>query len=104
MKNKKFDFNVFRKPKILKLDSLKFGVAGGIISLIFVLAVELFLWIKYVPLYNSFMINLYGVAGLTTFGILKILLISAFLGFVIGFVLTLLFAWIYNKILLVKMK
>ncbi len=101
---KKFDFNVFRKPKILKLDLLRFGLAGGIISLIFVLAVEVFLWIKYVPLYNSMMVNLYGVAGLTTFGILKIILISLFLGFVIGLLFTWLFAWIYNKLLMVKIK
>tara|TARA_Y100000310_G_scaffold262458_1_gene272148 strand:+ start:4779 stop:5051 length:273 start_codon:yes stop_codon:yes gene_type:complete len=87
-----------------KLDSLKFGLAGGIISLIFVLAVEIFLWIKYVPLYNSMMVNLYGVAGFSTLGLVKILLVSVFLGFIIGFFLTWLFAWIYNKLLLVKVK
>ena len=104
MPEKKLDFNVFGKPKILKLDSLRFGIAGGIISLIFILAVEIFLWIKYVPLYNSMMANLYGVAGLTTLGIFKIILVSIFLGFIIGFLLTYLFAWIYNKLLLVKVK
>jgi uncharacterized membrane protein SpoIIM required for sporulation len=50
------------------------------------------------------MVNLYGVAGLTTFGILKIILISLFLGFVIGLLFTWLFAWIYNKLLMVKIK
>ena len=85
-----------------KLNSLKFGIAGGIIAAIFVLLVEVFLWIKYVPLYNSVMINLYGVAGLSTFDLVKIFLISIFLGLVIGFLLTWVFAWIYNKLLLVK--
>jgi|TARA_B100002003_G_C13742845_1_gene370382 hypothetical protein len=88
----------------MKLDELKFGLAGGIISLIFVLVFEIFLWIKYVPLYNSMMINLYGVAGFSTFGLMKILLVSVFLGFIIGSLLTWLFAWIYNKLLLVNVK
>lgn len=104
MPKKKFDFNIFRRPKILKLDSLRFGLAGGIVSLIFVLIIEIFLFVKYVPLYNSMMLNLYGAAGASTFVLVKILLVSVFFGFVAGFLLTCLFAWIYNKLLLVKVK
>jgi|TARA_Y100000031_G_scaffold125639_1_gene142199 hypothetical protein len=88
----------------MKLDQLKFGVAGAIVTGIFVFLAELFLWIKYVPLYNSIMVNLYGVAGFSTFGLLKILLVSIVLGLVIGFLFTLLFAWLYNKLLMIKLK
>jgi len=88
----------------MKLNQLKFGIAGAVVTGIFVLIVELFLWIKYVPLYNSTMVNFYGVAGFSTFVLLKILLVSIILGLVIGFLFTLLFAWIYNKLLLIKVK
>jgi len=81
-----------------KLDKLKFGIAGGIVTAVFVLLVEIFLWIKFVPLYNSIMINIYGVAGYSTGFLLFISVLFIILGFLLGFTLTWLFAWIYNKI------
>ncbi len=83
---------------------MRFGLAGGIISLIFVLIVEIFLWIKYVPFYNSIMLNLYGVVGFNTFSLVKILSISLLSGFIVGFLLACLFARIYNVLLSIKVK
>lgn len=88
----------------LKLNQLKFGLAGGLITGVFVLFAEAFLWIKLVPLYNSLMVNLYGVAGYTTGDLLIIFTLFLVFGFILGFILTWLFAWIYNKLLLIKVK
>jgi len=85
-----------------KLNTLKFGIAGGIIGVVSVLLAEVFLWIKYVPYYNNLMQNVYGTIGLTTLGVLKIIFISAIVAFVFSFLMTWLFAWIYNKLLMVK--
>ena len=87
-----------------KLNSIKFGIAGGLTTSVFIFLVEIFFWIKIIPLYNSFMVNLYGVASYTTIAILNIFSLYIFLGFILGFILTWLFAWSYNKLLLIKMK
>lgn len=88
----------------LKLNQLKFGLAGGLITGVFILLVEVFLWIKVVPLYNSIMINLYGALGYSSGFLLIISILLIVLGFIVGFILALLFAWIYNKLLLMKAK
>ena len=102
MEKKKFDFNVFRKTKIAKLDKLKFGLAGSITTGLFVFVLEIFLWIKVVPLYNSIITGVYGVSNNP--GIFRALLVVLILGFLIGFVVSWIFAWIYNKLLLIKLK
>lgn len=88
----------------LKLNQLKFGLAGGLITGVFVLFVELLLWIKLIPLYNSIMINVYGVPGFTSGFLLMISILLIVLGFILGFILALLFALIYNKLLSIKVK
>ena len=87
-----------------KLNSTKFGISGGLTASVLVFLVEIFVWIKLVPLYNSFMISIYGVAGYTTGYLLMMFSLFIVFGFIVGFVLIFLFAWIYNKLLLVKMK
>lgn len=87
-----------------KLNPVKFGLSVGIVTALFVFVFEVFLRIKMVPYYNNLMTGVYGVAGLTTFTMLKILFISLALAFVIGFVFAWLLAWIYNKLLAVKIK
>jgi len=86
-----------------KLDKLKFGIAGSVVTAVFVLLVEIFLWIKFVPLYNSVMISLYGTTGYATGFLLFISILFIILGFILGFVLTWLFAWVYNKLLQIKL-
>ena len=81
-----------------KLNEMSFALSGGIISALFVLLVDIFLWIKFVPLYNSILISAYGTGGLTTFGIIKAILLSVLLAFVIGGILSWIFAFVYNKL------
>lgn len=80
------------------LDSVKFAVSGGLISALFMLLVDAVLWVKFVPLYNSIILGIYGTGGFATATLVKFVLISLVLAFVIGFVLGLVFAWIYNKL------
>ena len=91
MKKKKFD----------KLDKLKFAFAGSITTGVFVLIVEIFLWIKFVPLYNSIMTGIYGTSGNSE--IFRTFLVVLILGFLIGFLLSWIFSWVYNKLLSVRM-
>ena len=86
-----------------KLDKLNFGIAGGIVTAVFVSLIEIFLWIKFVPLYNSFMINLYGTVGYSTGFLLLISVLFIILGFILGSSLTWLFALVYNKIPEIKL-
>jgi hypothetical protein len=84
------------------LNPIKFGIAGALVTGVFVLILDLFLWVKYIGLYNSLLVNVYGIAGLGILDLFRILLISVIIGIIIGFALIWLFAWIYNKLLLVK--
>ena len=102
MRKKKFDFNVFRKSTATKLDKLKFALAGSIATGLFVFVLEIFLWIKFVPLYNSVIIGVYGTSDNSQ--ILKTFFVALILGFLIGFLLSWIFAWVYNKLLSLKMK
>jgi len=87
-----------------KLNQLKFGFAGAITGGVFVLLAEILLMIKLVPWYNSLMINIYGVAGLSGFDIFKIIFISVIIALAIGFAFAWLFAWLYNKMLMIRVK
>ena len=100
MKKKKFNFNVFRKSTNSKLDKLRFSLAGAITTGLFVLVLEIFLWIKFVPLYNSIVTGIYGTPG--NFEIIRAFLVVLILGLLIGFLLSWIFSWIYNKLLSVK--
>jgi len=86
----------------MKINKIKLGLSGGIVMAIFVLLVEVFLWIKFVPLYNSLMVNLYAVTGYNTSSLILIFALFIVLGFVLGFILTWLSALIYNKFSLSK--
>jgi|TARA_Y100000310_G_scaffold343261_1_gene450048 hypothetical protein len=85
-----------------KLNQIKFGIAGGVTTVVSVLLIELFLWIKLIPSYNSIMISVYGVAGLSGSDIFRIMFFSVVLSFLIGFILSWVFAWIYNKLPQIK--
>ena len=102
MKKKKFDFNVFRKSRTAKLDKLKFALAGSFTTGFFVLVLEIFLWIKFVPLYNSIITGVYGVSNNPE--IIRVFLMILILGFLIGFSLSWIFAWVYNKLLSLRIK
>ena len=102
MKKKKFDFNIFRKSGAAKLDKLRFSLAGSITTGLFVFVLEIFLWIKFVPLYNSIITGVYGVSNNSE--IIRAFLVVLILGFLIGFLLSWVFAWIYNKLLSTRIK
>ena len=102
MKKKKFNFNVFRKSKAVELDRLRFSLAGSITTGLFVFVLEIFLWIKFVPLYNSIVTGIYGTPGNSE--IIRIFLVILILGLLIGFLLSWIFAWIYNKLLSIRVR
>ena len=102
MKKKKFDFNVFRKSRAAKLDKLKFALARTFTTGLFVFVLEIFLWIKFVPLYNSIITGIYGVSNNPE--IIRVFLVVLILGFLIGFLLSWIFAWVYNKLLSLRIK
>lgn len=84
------------------LDKLKFAFAGSITTGVFVFILEIFLWIKFVPLYNSIITSVYGVSNNSE--ILKTFALVLIFGFLIGFVLLWIFAYTYNKLLSLKLK
>jgi len=88
------------KKKLDKLDKLKFGLAGSITTGIFVFVLEIFLWIKFVPLYNSIITSIYGASNNSE--VFRTFLVILILGFLIGFLLSWIFAWIYNKLSLLR--
>jgi len=87
-----------------KLNQIKFGIAGGITGVAAAILFEFFLVIKYLAFYNNLMINVYGVAGITILSIVKIMFFSMISSFIIGFCLTWLFSWIYNKLLKIRIR
>jgi len=87
-----------------ELNQVKFGLAGGLTAVVFILLLEILLWIQVVPLYTSLMLNLYGVVAYATGYLLTAFALLLIIGFVLGFGLTWMFAIIYNKLLLIKVK
>jgi|TARA_B100000315_G_C14560767_1_gene580462 hypothetical protein len=85
-----------------KLSPFKLGLSGGIVSALFVLLVEVYLWIAFIPSYNQMIVAAYGESN--SAGILSTFLIILILALVLGFVFCWLFAWIYNKLLKVRVK
>ena len=82
-----------------KLNALKFGLAGGIITIIciFVTGLAMLIGPGFVPSLTNFFNQIYGIFGLQA-NVFTVLLISV-LSFIDGFILTWLFALIYNKLL-----
>ena len=85
-----------------KFNPVKFGISGAIVSLIFMGIVEIFLWQKLVPIYLSIMQSAYQVDY--TSQVVHFFITAVIISIVLGFALSWLFAWIYNKLLMVKVK
>jgi hypothetical protein len=83
-----------------KLNPLKLGLAGGITSFLFVLLVEVYLWITFVPSYNQMIAAAYGESN--SAGILSTFLIVLILALILGAIFSWLLAQIYNKLLGIK--
>ena len=81
-----------------KLDAVKFGVAGGIITAICVFLVVLaeVIWPGYASSWNNAVMSIYGPLGFSVsfFGAI----LGAVYSFIDGFILTWIFAVIYNKL------
>jgi len=84
--------------KTQRLNTVKFGIAGGLTTIIFIFVTDLSMLInpKYVPGLASFFNQIYGIFGLQT-NLFAVILISI-LSFIDGFILTWVFALIYNKL------
>lgn len=93
MSNKKNGNN--SPEKFGKLNILKFGIAGGITTGICVAFTTILGIYGLFPEYNNLIISIYGVLGysISWVGIL----LGAIYGFIDGFILTAIFAWVYNK-------
>jgi len=83
------------KQNLLKLNSVKFGLAGGILSALCVLLITLFA--DYFPMCANLILEAYGRFGYSLRGGGIILGIGY--GFIDGFILTWVFALIYNKLI-----
>ena len=83
----------------MKLNAVKFGLAGGIITVIcmFFTGLVILIWPEIVPILTNSFTQIYGIFGLKA-NLFAVILISI-LSFIDGFILTWLFAWIYNKLL-----
>ncbi len=102
-KIRKLSGNVARKmmamvmPKTAKLKPIEFGLAGGLITAICILAITILVDLTgqglafYILIYS-----MYGSLGYNT-SVLGIVL-GAIYGFIDGFIITWLFAVIYNKL------
>jgi len=82
-----------------KLDALKFGLAGGVITVICVFFTGLAILIGpgFVSSLTNFFTQIYGIFGLKVN--LFAVILTSILSFIDGFILTWIFAVIYNKLL-----
>ena len=80
-----------------KLNTLKFGIAGGITVGFCVVFTTIFGIYEFFPEYNNLIVSIYGFWGysISWIGIF----LGAIYGFIDGFILTIIFAWAYNKLL-----
>ncbi|MFC1710611.1 hypothetical protein ACFLZJ_00415 [Nanoarchaeota archaeon] len=83
----------------LKLNAAKFGVAGGLITVIcmFFTGLAMLIGPGYLPSLANFFNQVYSIFGLQS-SIFPLILISI-LSFIDGFIITWIFALIYNKLL-----
>jgi len=90
----------FLKPKDAKLNAVKFGLAGGIttaICVLFTTIIGILGWFGGLQGWISLIAEAYGSLGYNVSWTGAIL--GAVDSFVDGFILTAIFAWIYNKLL-----
>ena len=82
--------------KDMKLNALKFGIAGGIVTGIFVALTTIAGMYGYFLEWNFLISSIYGLFGYSTSwtGVL----LGAIYSFIDGFISVWLFAWIYNKL------
>jgi len=80
-----------------KLNTFKFGLAGGITVAICIAFTTILGIYGFFPEYNNLILSLYGFLGYSLSGLG--VLLGAIYGFIDGFLLTVIFAWIYNKLL-----
>jgi len=85
------------KKKSMKLDALRFGLAGGIVSALCVGVSTILGLFGYYQIHNSMIIEMYGMIGYgqSWVGVL----IGSVYGFVDGFFIVWIFALIYNWLL-----
>jgi len=81
---------------INKLNAFKFGIAGGIVYALLVFFIIVFA--SYFPTWESLINECYKMFGYTSSNLLGIIL-GVVYAFIDGFILTSVFAWIYNKLL-----
>ena len=83
--------------KFGKLNTLKFGLAGGIAAAICVAFTTILGIFGFFPEYNSLIVSIYGFLGysISWLGVL----LGAIYSFIDGFIFVGIFAWIYNKLL-----
>jgi len=81
----------------MKIDAVKFGIAGGIISGLGIAISTIVGIFGYYSIHNSMVMEMYGMFGYgaTWLGVL----LGGIYGFVDGFIVVWLFAWIYNKLI-----
>ncbi len=81
------------------LNAVKFGVAGGLATVIcvFLSGLAVLIGPEFMPSFTNFFGELYGIFGLQANFFAVIL--TSILSFIDGFVLTWIFALIYNKLL-----
>jgi hypothetical protein len=86
--------NFFRKSKAMKIDALKFGFAGGIISALCISLSTIVGMFGYYQIHNSMMREMYGMFGYgaSWSGVF----LGAIYGFIDGFFMVWFFALIYN--------
>lgn len=80
-----------------KLNSLKFGIAGGIVGILLILFITISGALGYSEAYTFLTSTIWGSLGysLTIIGAI----IGLVIGFIDGFLMSFIFAWVYNKIL-----
>jgi hypothetical protein len=83
--------------KFGKLNTLKFGLAGGITAGFCMMLTTILGIYGLFSEYNNFIVSIYGLFGYSISWIGVFL--GAIYGFIDAFLLTAVFAWVYNKLL-----
>lgn len=96
-KKKRVTKKTTKEPKAMKFNSIKLGLAAGIVSAIFTSLVTIAGMFGHFQTYNSITMEVYGIFGysLTWLGVF----LGALYSFIDCFVIVWLFALIYNKLL-----
>jgi len=81
-------------PRYAKIDPLRFGLAAGILAAICVAVSTILAMNGYFLQYNSLILSIYAPFGYTFSGVGIIL--GAIYAFIDAFIVTALFAWIYD--------